>query len=168
MTRPATKTEALITVLSFLIFAGAAASPALSNLYRTTEENGGEIDATNGLAPGRVRSSMYVVDEAAPGAADTNPGTEQMPFKTVQHAADAAKPGDTIYVMAGKYDERVKVKAGGTEGRLVAFVAMPRRSATVARGAWSRARRTSAVCGTGPSGATSTPPNCRPTKERGG
>ncbi len=51
-------------------------------------------------------AAMYVVDQAAPGAADTNPGTEDKPFKTVQHAADVAQPGDTIYVMAGKYDER--------------------------------------------------------------
>jgi hypothetical protein len=80
---------------------------------------------------GHVRAATYVVDQAAPGAADTNPGTEEKPFKTVQHAADAAKPGDTICVMAGKYDERVKVQAGGTEGKPVAFVAMPRRSATV-------------------------------------
>ena len=77
------------------------------------------------------RAATYVVDQAAPGAADTNPGTEDKPFKTVQHAADVAKPGDTIYVMAGKYDERVKVKTGGTEGKPIAFVARPRRSATV-------------------------------------
>jgi len=80
---------------------------------------------------GQVRAATYVVDQAAPGAADTNPGTEDKPFKTVQHAADAAKPGDTVCVMAGKYNERVKVKAGGTEGKPVAFVARPRRSATV-------------------------------------
>jgi len=80
---------------------------------------------------GQVQAATYVVDQAAPGAADTNPGTEEKPFKTVQHAADAAQPGDTVYVMAGKYDERVKVKTGGTEGRPVAFVARPRRSATV-------------------------------------
>jgi hypothetical protein len=80
---------------------------------------------------GQVRAATCVVDQAAPGAADTNPGTEDKPFKTVQHAADAARPGDTIYVMAGRYDERVKVKAGGTEGKLIAFVARPRRSATV-------------------------------------
>ena len=87
--------------------------------------------ATDAVALGHVRAATYVVDQAAPGAADTNPGTEEKPFKTVQHAADAAKPGDTVYVMAGKYDERVKVKAGGTEGKPVAFVAMPRRSVTV-------------------------------------
>ena len=80
---------------------------------------------------GQVLAATYVVDQAAPGAADSNPGIEEKPFKTVQHAADLVKPGDTIYVMAGRYAERVKVRAGGTEGKPVAFVAMPRRSATV-------------------------------------
>ena len=87
--------------------------------------------AIDDVAPGHVRAATYVVDQAALGAADTNPGTEEMPFKTVQHAADVAKPGDTVYVMAGKYDERIRVKAGGTKGRPIAFVAMPWRSATV-------------------------------------
>jgi len=84
-----------------------------------------------GVLAGQVVAAPYVVDQAASGADDTNPGTEEKPFKTVQHAADAAKPGDTIYVMAGKYDERVKVRAGGTESQPLSFVARPRRSATV-------------------------------------
>ncbi len=84
-----------------------------------------------GIMAEHVRAATYVVDQVAPGAADANPGTEEKPFLTMQHAADAANPGDTVYVMAGKYDERVKVKAGGTEGKPVVFAAMPRRSATV-------------------------------------
>ena len=56
---------------------------------------------------------------------------EEKPFKTVQHAADAAKPGDTVYVMAGQYNERIKVKTSGAEGQPIKFQAMPRRSATV-------------------------------------
>ena len=87
--------------------------------------------AVDNVAVGHAQAATYVVDQAAPGAADTNPGTEERPFKTVQHAADAAKPGDTVCVMAGKYDERVTVKAGGTEGKPVVFVAIPRRSVTV-------------------------------------
>ena len=83
-------------------------------------------------AAGHVLAATYVVDQAAPGAADSNPGTEDRPFKTVQRAAEAAQPGDTLCVMAGKYDERVKVKAGGAEGKPVTFEAMPRRSASVA------------------------------------
>jgi hypothetical protein len=83
-----------------------------------------------GLA-GQVRAATRVVDQAAPGAADTNPGTEEKPFKTVQHAADVAKPGDTVFVMAGKYDERVKVRTSGADDRLITFRAMPRRSVVV-------------------------------------
>jgi pectin methylesterase-like acyl-CoA thioesterase len=88
------------------------------------------VDVLAGLA-GQARAATYVVDQAAPGAADTNAGTEEKPFKTIQHAADAARPGDTVCVMAGNYDERVRVKAGGAEGQPITFRAMPRRSATV-------------------------------------
>jgi len=82
-------------------------------------------------APGQARAATYVVDQAAPGAADTNPGTEEKPWKTVQHAADAVKPGDIVCVLAGKYAERVKVKTSGAKGQPITFQAMPRRSAVV-------------------------------------
>jgi len=71
MTRPATKIKALVAVFSCLIFAEAALSQALSNLYRITGENGGDIGAINDFILGHVRSTMYVVDQAAPGVACT-------------------------------------------------------------------------------------------------
>ncbi|MGB2822149.1 MAG: DUF1565 domain-containing protein, partial [Phycisphaerae bacterium] len=80
---------------------------------------------------GQARAVVYVVDQAAPGAADTNSGLEEKPFKTVQHAADVARAGDIIYVLAGKYGERIKVRTSGAEGRPITFQAMPRRSAVV-------------------------------------
>jgi Protein of unknown function (DUF1565) len=52
--------------------------------------------------PGRASAATYVVDRAATGSADANPGTEEKPFRTVQHAADVAEAGDTVYVMAGR------------------------------------------------------------------
>ena len=79
----------------------------------------------------RTPAANYVVDQAAPGAADTNAGTEEQPFKTVQHAADLAKPGDTVFVMAGSYAERIKVRTSGAEGQPITLRAMPRRSAVV-------------------------------------
>jgi hypothetical protein len=78
-----------------------------------------------------VYATTYVVDQAAPGAADNNAGTEERPFKTVGHAATVVKPGDTVFVMAGKYDERVKVRTSGAEGRPITLRAMPRRSVVV-------------------------------------
>lgn len=96
MTRLASKTKTLVTVISFLIFAETAPSQGVSNLHPITEENGSENADVNGSTLGHVREATYVVDQAAPGAADTNPGTEQMPFKTVQRAALATGNGQQI------------------------------------------------------------------------
>ena len=75
---------------------------------------------------GQTRAAVLVVNPAAPGAADENPGSEQQPFKTVQRTAEVARAGDTVCVMAGRYNERVVVKTGGSEGRSIVFRAMPR------------------------------------------
>lgn len=45
--------------------------------------------------------------------ADTNPGSAASAFRTLQHAADIAQPGDTITVHAGIYRERVTPPRGG-------------------------------------------------------
>ena len=84
------------------------------------------------LASLPVPAAVYIVDQAAPAAADTNPGTEQKPFKTIRHAADVGKPGDVIFVMTGKYPERVTVKSSGVEGQPITFGARPRRSVVMA------------------------------------
>jgi hypothetical protein len=99
----------------------------------------GNVDGSNSLGGhhasddqrDNAQPSVYVVDRAAPGAADSNPGSEAQPFRTVQHAADVAKPGDIVFVMAGTYDEDVKVKASGTAGNPITFVATPRCAARV-------------------------------------
>jgi hypothetical protein len=80
-------------------------------------------------AAGNLRAASYVVDQSAPGAADTNPGTENKPWTTVQHAADTAKAGDTVCVMEGNYPERVTLKNSGAEGTPVVFRSCPRRGA---------------------------------------
>lgn len=79
----------------------------------------------------QAHATTFVVDQAAPGAADTNPGTQSRPFKTVQHAADLAQPGDSVFVMAGEYDERVKLRTSGEEGRPITVQAVPRRSVVI-------------------------------------
>jgi len=82
-------------------------------------------------AIGQAQAAIYVVDRTAPGAGDTNPGTEEKPFKTVQHAVGVIRSGDTVFVMAGNYEERIRVTTSGEEGRPITLRAMPRRSAVV-------------------------------------
>lgn len=86
------------------------------------------LTALSVVAP--VTAAVYVVDQANPDAADTGPGTAEAPFKTIQHAADAAKAGDTVCVMEGTYDERVTIKSSSAEGKPLVLRALPRRSVT--------------------------------------
>ena len=72
--------------------------------------------------------ALYYVDQNHPGASDNNPGSEQAPWLTIQHAADVAQPGDRILVKQGQYDERVVARtSGGPEAKII-FQASPRRS----------------------------------------
>lgn len=47
-----------------------------------------------------IHASVFYV---APNGTDTNPGSINMPFATIQKAQDAVKPGDTIYIRGGAY-----------------------------------------------------------------
>ena len=50
----------------------------------------------------------------ATSGSDAHSGTAKEPFRTLQHAADLAQPGDVITVHAGIYRERVNPPRGGS------------------------------------------------------
>jgi len=79
------------------------------------------------LLAGAAQAAVYVVDRSHAQANDANAGTEDQPWKTIQYAADTAQAGDTVCVVEGKYDERVKLKNSGAEGAPIIFQAMPLR-----------------------------------------
>jgi hypothetical protein len=57
---------------------------------------------------------------------DTNLGTEASPWRTVQKAANTLAPGDTAWVRAGVYKERVTVNvSGNSTAGFVSFRAFP-------------------------------------------
>jgi len=60
-------------------------------------------------AYGQSSASFYV----ATTGADSNPGTEKAPWRTVQHAADTARAGSTVNVRGGVYEELVTIKLSG-------------------------------------------------------
>ena len=61
---------------------------------------------------------------------DANPGTEDLPFRTIQKAANVAMAGDLVIVKSGTYEERVVLPSGksGTPDAKIVFRAEPRRS----------------------------------------
>ena len=48
---------------------------------------------------------------------DSNPGTREAPWRTIQHAADTALPGSTILVRGGIYAERVTINVSGSAAK---------------------------------------------------
>ncbi len=75
------------------------------------------------LVAGPVAGRDYFVDQKHPQADDKNAGAEDKPFKTIQPAVDTAKPGDTIWVKQGDYQEQVRISTSGTMDRPITLSA---------------------------------------------
>ncbi|NJM06617.1 DUF1565 domain-containing protein [Candidatus Gracilibacteria bacterium] len=57
-----------------------------------------------GLSFGAARvTAAPTVYTVAPNGNNANPGSTAAPFRTIQHAASVAEPGDTVVVRAGDY-----------------------------------------------------------------
>ena len=58
---------------------------------------------------GQTNSSFYVTTTGN----DSNAGTQGAPWRTIQHAADTARAGSTVYVRGGVYEELVSINTSG-------------------------------------------------------
>ena len=71
-------------------------------------------------------SRTYYVDNRNPQAADTNPGTSELPFLTINRAALVLRPGERVVIRTGVYRERVDPAYGGTApDRMISYEAAP-------------------------------------------
>ncbi len=77
-------------------------------------------------AAGWAQATYYV----APNGSDKTPGTSEQPFATIQKAADAVRPGDTVIVRdgtytgaAGQWTNIVHLNQGGTADQPIVFKA---------------------------------------------
>jgi len=76
---------------------------------------------------------------------DSNLGTIDSPWLTIQHAANTVKAGATVYVLGGVYHESVHFRASGTAQAPITFQSYPEQAAV--------------IDGTGLSCCTSNPPS---------
>ncbi len=76
-----------------------------------------------------VASPTYYVDGSHPLASDSGPGTASTPWKTILHAVQTARAGETVLIKRGTYPEnvsgRVSVANSGTPGKPITFAAYP-------------------------------------------
>ncbi|MGH8651006.1 MAG: choice-of-anchor Q domain-containing protein, partial [Gammaproteobacteria bacterium] len=70
----------------------------------------------------------YYVDTNHPSASDSNPGTEVLPWKTIQKPANMLVAGDTVYIKQGTYTATtptIQLKNSGTASGSITYSAYP-------------------------------------------
>jgi hypothetical protein len=92
-----------------------------------------DIDATDPPIDDRHDEPAFDWPEEPTGAVyyvakdgnDDNPGTEELPWLTLQHAADTLVAGETVYVKEGTYNEQVMPQNSGSSGMPISYMAYP-------------------------------------------
>ncbi len=62
---------------------------------------------------------------------DANPGTFDLPFRTIQKAAQLASPGETVYIRSGTYRENVVPKNSGELNNPITFTSFANENVTI-------------------------------------
>ena len=62
---------------------------------------------------------------------DNNPGTIELPFKTIQKCANTVQPGTTCWIRKGTYRETIAPKISGTRAKPVIFSAYQQEQVTI-------------------------------------
>jgi len=78
--------------------------------------------STTTIPPNPEESDIYYV---AKNGSDNNPGTADLPWSTIQHAADKLTAGDTVYIREGIYNEHVYTVQSGNAKNYIVFSAYP-------------------------------------------
>ena len=74
------------------------------------------------LTPMVSLAATYTV---APNGNDNNPGTEVLPWKTIQKGCSSVSAGDTLLIRAGAYNEKVHLSVSGTASAYITISAYP-------------------------------------------
>jgi parallel beta-helix repeat protein len=80
----------------------------------------GAADARDGVAP-----RTLFVDRSTRICSDSGPGTAERPFCLIGEAAAVARPGQTVLVASGTYNEVVTVRRSGTQSAPIVFSPAP-------------------------------------------
>jgi Right handed beta helix region len=71
-------------------------------------------------------SKTYYVDNRNPRASDSNLGTTELPFATINRAAQVLQPRERVLIIGGVYRERVDPARGGaTPDKMITYEAAP-------------------------------------------
>jgi len=79
-------------------------------------------------------ATNYYVDQYHPSSDDTNPGSQLLPFKTIQRGVDLAQAGDSVIIIGVPREELaeypvegngIATSSSGSEGKFIVITAFP-------------------------------------------
>lgn len=127
--------------LAFILLALASPSQAQSCEFHRDCNSGQFCDGIDQSPSGVCRSAEAVLSQNGSlfwvnqsGGNDSNPGTQQQPWKTISRAtrSNVLRPGDAVLIRGGTYREEVRPREGGSaSGGFVTFAAYPGEDVTV-------------------------------------
>lgn len=94
----------------------------LSLTVESDDAGGGDEPPDEPDPPADGDDATYYVSTSG---SDTNTGSLSKPFRTIQHAATIAKPGDVILVRGGTYVEYLNIATSGTASKRIVFQNYP-------------------------------------------
>lgn len=127
---------------------------------------GGDADAAGECAvPGDARF-------VSPSGSDSNPGTVDRPWRTIDRAEDAAVPGMTVALRGGSYSawgEITYLEADGSSGAPISIVAYPGETPSIAGhvAVYGDHRRLCGLALEGATGPVARPSSGNPEREQG-
>ena len=73
------------------------------------------------LEPNKLPPQVYHVAIEHPQCSDSNSGTEDLPWKTIQKAAETLRAGDTVIIHKGIYRECVQPFCSGFSDKMITY-----------------------------------------------
>jgi hypothetical protein len=93
-------------------------SPATVTLSATSSADTTKFASASVTITAQSGTDLYV----SPSGNDSNSGSSASPWRTIQHAADNARPGTTVHVAAGTYSENLSTSSSGTSAARIVFI----------------------------------------------
>ena len=79
-----------------------------------------------------LSSLSFAIDYyVSPSGSNSNPGTKEKPWKTIQYGVDSLRPGDRLFIMKGTYEENILIHTSGKENGFIIISSLENQKVTL-------------------------------------
>jgi hypothetical protein len=110
-----------VAFLAIALFLGACVNPTITPIVTALPPT-----VTPTINPTVTALPIILSDHfVSPTGDDNNPGTEALPWRTIQKAVNLAQPSETIFVRGGTYYESIQILQSGKNGLPITLTSYP-------------------------------------------